>query len=250
MRRNRDFATLSVGLSYYNQAEGLKRMLSSLEYKGRLIPHVVCAVDGVYRGFPATMVKDAGKRLSTDGSREVIRQFAKRHDSNVSGVSMLDAPELDEREKRQKYVDMAAAVRSDFLLIVDADEWLECSNWPAFFDELDAIRTTAMRSYIFGVRMRDFEGKTGKLEQDSFRPRLWFRPEKLAYFDTHWNFSLRSDPEPRVPFGIQEKLKSPLVINHDHACNGKDREEARLVYETDVLPVLESKRPAAEELTS
>lgn len=213
----------------------LKRCLPSLEINNRLNFHSVAAVDGVYRGFPAKAP------LSTDGSRELIEAFSNKHPFRIS---RRDAPNLDERVKRQMYVTMATMVRADFLLILDADEWVECQDWPAFWQELYAIKNTGFRSNIFGVRMLDYlnDGKT--LEQDSFRPRLWYRPEEISYTDTHWSFARVKDSyiSSRNALGMQEKLQSPLVIRHDHCCNDDKREDQRHDYETEILPRLEEQQ--------
>jgi hypothetical protein len=250
-------ATLCIGLSYFNQVNCLRRMLASLEYKGKLIPHMIAAVDGAYKGFCEEVGQDNfSPSLSTDGSRELLDEFAKKHPFRVS---QMDAPLLNERDKRQRYVSMATAVRAEFLLIVDADEWLECDDWRDFWEELDAIICTHSRNAnIFGVRMEDLSNDGRTIEQGAmnvtwggtgmFRPRLWYRPEEISYFDTHWKFG-RASSSPsssssvvsrRTVLGIQEKLTSPIVIKHCHGCNDAKREEQRRIYESDILPRLET----------
>ena len=90
---------------FYNDREGLKRTLASLEQ----FKYVFC-IDGKFRD-----VKE-GPLLSNDGSREVIDRF--------SNAILCSSLERSEPEKRSVYLEMASSFKCDYLLVIDTDEYV------------------------------------------------------------------------------------------------------------------------------
>jgi len=68
------------------------------------------------------------------------------------------------------------------------------------------------------------------------RPRLWYRPEDMEYFDTHFTFRRKVPRD--TPDGKSFTIKNLQVI-HDHNMRSKEREQKRLHYEYQELPKLE-----------
>jgi uncharacterized protein YueI len=76
--------------------------------------------------------------LSTDGSRNIVKKY--------KNAVLIDAPNLLEYQKRQKYCEIAGKYGIDVLIIVDSDEFAipHLTNWDIFRKNL----------YIYNHTMR------------------------------------------------------------------------------------------------
>jgi hypothetical protein len=212
---------VAIGLSFFNDKECLKQCLGSLRLE--LHPFFkVIAIDGIYKGFRSKSL------LSTDGSREIVRTWRWY---SPNSVYLYDYPNLDERHKRQKYVDIASRKNINWLLILDSDEYLSLFNTRIFFKELRWIELEnegkTEEGSIYGIHMYDAEQK-----YRGFRPRLWYRPRKIGYNGKHNKFTGAKK--------VRDIEVEAIQITHCHkACRPEKRQELQLDYESR-LPALEA----------
>jgi hypothetical protein len=202
---------VGIGLSFYQDKECLKRCL--LYLKLDIHPFFkVFAIDGRYKGF------NSKSPLSTDGSREVVRTWRRYH---PKAVYLYDYPNLYEWQKRQKYVDIVSRKNIDWLLVLDSDEFISVFNQKLFFKELNSIEKLNQdgeMGSIYGIRMYDVEQN-----YRVFRPRLWFRPEKIGYKDKHNQFTAKK---------IMDDISADAIqITHYHGCRSQKRQEQQKDYE-------------------
>jgi hypothetical protein len=153
-----DFA---AGVIFFNEAASLKRCLDSLTDFDR-----VYCVDGRFPMYPGT------SELSTDGSREIVKQYPNAELADCFG---------DEVEKRNRYLELAARDGIKYVLIIDADEWLSYKDWQLFRKECESLATPSI------YRMFAFDGVEGFYRQ----PRLVHHPELFEYFLSHCVFRFK-----------------------------------------------------------
>jgi hypothetical protein len=219
---NKSSRDVAVGLSFYQDKECLRHCLLSLRLETHPFFKVI-AIDGPYKGF-----KSKSPKKSTDGSREIIRVF-KSYSPN--SVYLYDYPNLNERCKRQKYVDIAGRKNIDWLLILDSDEYLSTFNAKLFFKALKWIEqenedNNEEEGSTYGILMYDVEQ-----HYSGFRPRLWYRPKKISYNETHYQFTARK---------VRNIQPDAIQITHCHqVCRPQKRHEQQLDYEYR-LPTLEA----------
>jgi hypothetical protein len=214
------FADVAVGLSFFNDKECLKQCLGSLRLETHPFFKVI-AIDGVYKGFRGKTA------LSNDGSRDIVKTYKKYHPEQVE---LHDFPARTERLKRQRYVHYCALRKITWLLVMDSDEYLSLFNTRNFFKELRWIELENEGNQdgsIYGIHMYDVEQK-----YRGYRPRLWYRPEKIGYNGKHNQFIGAKKVRNIEPEAIQ--------ITHCHqACRPQKRQELQLDYESR-LPALEA----------
>jgi hypothetical protein len=218
---------LGICLSYYNDRGCLRRLLQSL----KLPPHKhkqnvsLIAIDGRYRGYDESKPDISEYRRSTDGSYELIEQYANKFPT----VNTVTPVTFDEREKRQKYVDIASMLGCNFILIINSDEWFEVLYWEKLLSELENIILKYKENVgvdnnnnnVFSVHRVD----VGNNNQPQYRKRLWYRPELMQYGDRHWKFNIRGEVRPFSSDIIQ--------IWHDPAgCRSAERQKLQRDYES------------------
>lgn len=251
---------IAVGLSFFEDATCLSNCLDSVLQDEVLRRYIkVIAVDGRYKGYPID------HDLSEDGSREIIEDYRERFPENVS---LWDYPNLHERFKRQKYVDIAARESIPYLLILDSDEWIEVARVDKLIKELKHIEEewydTNIENPIPVMRVGNVcNVKCIDRGEDNIpfhmvpRPRLWYRPQDMHYTTKHYWFARKEDiPDPnKTDSGninyrqdnnamifnskYQTSYIRHIVIHHSHQNRTEDREKRRIVYEFERLPKLE-----------
>jgi len=159
---------LDVGFCFYETSLAtVKRAIESVKDHVRFI----FAIDGKFEFFEST------EELSTHDVRDWL--------TTIPNVILVDYPNRKENEKRQQYLDLCDQYSSDFLLILDADEFMtsEC-DWKLAYSHLSQLYDQAMFPKIFGVTIRH-KNKEGQY------PRIWRRPHLIKYLKTHnfWKFN-------------------------------------------------------------
>jgi hypothetical protein len=240
---------LGLGVCYYNDRECLKRLIKSIYH---IIPHdffhdnnnnnnnnnsiAFIGVDGKFYGYGSEAVK------STDGSYELIEEFKKREEQRIKVINTVTPTPMREREKRQLYVDIAAKIGCEFLIVIDADDYFGPDvNWNAFFEqELPRIRKSSDRTnnlvhYIKSVEITTTNTTTNTTttttttSSTTFRPRLWYKPELLHYTTRHYVFERRD----KIPvIGESERISEDVMqlYHNPNDCRCHDRLEKRRVY--------------------
>src|SRR5687768_11039841 len=251
---------IAFGLSFYQDAQSLDRCINSIfdTFNATSIRLKVLAIDGKYSGYPA---KNA---LSNDGSRDIVDNYSQMYEGQVE---LYDYPNLLERQKRQKYVDIAAKQNIPFLFIIDSDEYVESRDPESFIDELKDIETewklnNKIKTYeingtlpVGGLPLLSNVHQITSIDLNELgypfniaaRPRLWYRPQDVHYTTKHYYFKRRDESGDNKSLGEMinnsDKYKSynlkNMIIYHDHNERSEEREIKRQYYEREKLPDLE-----------
>jgi len=227
--------TVAIGLSFYQDIHSLGRCMRSVVRNLPIKNIKVFAVDGIYEGYGNLREGESG--LSTDGSRGLIESYM---DLYGFKVRLSDYPNQKEYVKRQRYVDLAAARYCDFLLIMDADEYLECKDQDAFINELVEIdkawkENSDLISNVHNIKFVE-RNNLGYIYFAYPSPRLWYRPGDMEYMDNHGMF--RRKVKRNVTDGKSYTIEN-MQMWHDHNLRPKDRQRQSFIYEKEMLPRLE-----------
>ena len=92
-----------------------------------------------------------------------------------------------------KYIDLAAKFDSDWMLMLDADEFItDETNWATMYSDLHELGSTIEHTpAIFGVTMKPY----GNAKVEKSYPRMWRNPRYIRYMKTHNFFQF---PDGRV----------------------------------------------------
>lgn len=208
---------LGAGIIYYNDAFGIKRNIDSLITN---FDKVYC-IEGRYAGFD----KLNNSEFSTDGSIEVVRKYSDEYPDKIVIQTITHA---NEARKRQAYLYLAAADLIDFLLVIDADEYVYRANWSKLRAELarKAKELNEKKLNIVGARMTDYP-----FETECIRPRWFYRPHELMYaLNKHDKFYRQDDTTPEKLSAMTQGKTEHIVIGHDNTYRSKERLEAERYY--------------------
>jgi hypothetical protein len=116
-------------------------------------------IDGKFKWNPA----------ENDLSNPHLRRKVKKFDN----VILVDAPNLTEPEKRQKYIDLCAENGNRICFIIDSDEYILQADWPSFY------RTCSrLESGLHNIQ-------TKHRAQRLLQPRVWINPSEWKYEICH-----------------------------------------------------------------
>jgi len=162
--------TLDLGFCFYEQSlKTVQRAIESVKDHVRYI----FAVDGKFEFF------ESAEELSSHDVRDWL--------TTIPNVRLVDYPNRKENEKRQVYLDLAKEYLSDWLLILDADEFItDETDWHKVYEALMDRADGVILPEIYGVTLRN----NGKRKELAY-PRMWFRPYLIEYLKTHnfWKFT-------------------------------------------------------------
>lgn len=164
---------LDVGFCFYeNSLETVKRAVESFRYHVRNI----YAIDGKFLEF------ESSDLLSTPDVRNYLR--------SIDNVVLVDAPNELEHNKRQIYLDLCNRDKSDYLLIMDADEYItDETDWDVTYTHLEALLEQGKGPAIFGVTLKPY----GTSKKDLGYPKIWRCPGQIDYLETHNFWKFRTD---------------------------------------------------------
>ena len=211
-----------VGVSFYNDKVGLRRLFASLSASK---VDIILAIDGRYPGFRSPF------DLSNDGSRSVCNIF--------HNVLLVDFPATQIR-KRNKYLQLSKQYGLDFLLILDSDEYIqEGADWALFKHACEeSVRLDEYQYRIYDVRYQnEMPWDLGE------RPRVWFRPWQIRYDVKHYRWIIRAKCKDRPVYEGDNgrRLLPGITIKHQRSIRPKERNKAMDDYE-DRLMHLEIKQ--------
>lgn len=153
-------------------------------------------------------------------SPKYIRDYLK----SIPNVILVDAPGLLEHEKRMKYIDLCIKYDTDWLLIMDADEYVDNkqSDWNEFYTNLSRIHRNTK-----GPRIHATTHVTQNHKNPAV-PKLWLRPFLIRYEKTHNFFRYITDDTI-----WKSTFDHPLVYGIFTKGNDKERskEYVDLVYD-------------------
>lgn len=159
---------IAAGINVYNDCNSLERTLqTTTQYFDRLY-----IVDGRYPDYG-----DKGdSKFSTDGTKELVQSY-----DNCRYIQCF----ADQRTKRTRYL---KECEFDFLLVIDADEYMIVTSWPSFQDDLQRNILNMPEKARFYQYQIDYISEPNKHIPMG---RLFYNPNNLIYIN-HW--TLIADP--------------------------------------------------------
>ena len=178
------------GICWYNDPS-IKRLLDSLPES---VPKII--IDGKFSFL------DSKQELSSPELRELVKSYP--------NVTLIDAPNLLEPDKREKYLDVDAKA----VFIIDSDEWVSWADWDRFREELKPLQ--------YGIHQIEFV-ENGQYFANY--PRVWINPRDWHYVECHNIFENRKSGErlrssgtggimfKSVQCSMNDSLRSPEFVN-------------------------------------
>lgn len=161
---------LDVGFCFYETSlTTVKRAIESVKDHVRFI----FAIDGKFEFFESEQL------LSSNDVREYLLA--------TPNVILCDYPNRKENEKRQIYLNLCNEHLSDWLLILDADEFItDETNWNEAYAHMRQLFDHEALPKTFGVTIRSGQ-------KEGYYPRLWRRPYLIQYMKTHNFWKYKTD---------------------------------------------------------
>lgn len=208
--------SLAVGVIFYQDYEGMKRLIESL----KPIPFIssIYAVDGRF----------VGPDYGSSGDPELSTDFGLVESERLKIISL---PNKKEWQKRQAYIEECYKDRPDFLLVMDSDEYLDIHSISDFEKSLMQIKKLDNPLYIYH-NIYDIEFVDNVEIMRNTKPRLWYRPAQMEYI---YNLNYRNKQYPdyhtdptgsMYPLGLIKGLR----IIHDKTIRSKDYEVKNKEY--------------------
>lgn len=177
---------VATGINVFNDFNSLERTLqTTVEYFDRIY-----VIDGRYPDYS----NNTNEKYSNDGTKELVKSY-----KNCKYIQMY----AGQKEKRTRYL---KECEYDFLLVIDADEYMIVTSWPTFQDNLQRSILNSPERYRAHQYHISYESEPGKIIH---LPRLFYKPNNLMY-TTHWN--VITDPVDTNP------MQSSIVIEGISLC--------------------------------
>ena len=210
-----DNLIVSVGLSIYQDCQSVRRLIPSIH---KQVDYII-VVDGRYPGFGY----EGSSGLSTDGTREYLLQFPR--------IRLIDMPNSGQVAKRTRYLTEAGKYKTDVLIVLDADEWIEERNkggWSEFRRDVAEILDEENRGLgpvhnVFGIWER-----YGDPDQFQHNPRVILKPGQCEYYHHHNFIRNRSK---RYREWMEPPISQGLVLRGNDDLRSKKREQRMTEYE-------------------
>lgn len=152
--------------------ETVKRAIESVKDNVRYI----YAIDGKFEFY------ESDELLSSPDVRDYLQ--------SIDNVVLVDFPNRLENEKRQQYLELCEKNLSDWLLILDADEFITHeTNWDFVYANLLENTNKEKIPGIFGVTIKPYNDS----DKEFGYPRLWRAPYLIKYLKTHNFWQYKTD---------------------------------------------------------
>lgn len=223
---------IAVGIITYQDKPGLIRLFKSIyEYVD-----VIIIIDGRYPDWGT----DDMPKFSTDGTKEMCDSLSKVK------LHFLYGPQI---EKRSKYLELCKEYDCDFLIVLDADDFvLPESDWKQFRQYLDEHVSLfeEFHNYhpprqIYNIHFildpgAEQERKNGQLER---RPvslgRVIYKPYELYHFD-HWRIkNKKTDIISPYPRNRSYNFLPGLIVTSDDLTRPLVRHANDIDYQWDLF---------------
>lgn len=199
----RNQVKIAAGINVFNDCRSLARTLESA------VGHfdTIYVIDGRYPDYPT---ENNAEKYSTDGTSELVDAYP-----NCKYIKLY----AEQKDKRTRYL---KECKYDFLLVLDADEYLVTTSWPTFQDQLYRyIVQMPERDRFYQYQIR-YQAEPDKI---IMLPRLIYNPNRLIY-TTHW--TLIADPVDN-----RTVASSSVIDGITIATNDLLRPYGRLQYDID-----------------
>jgi len=200
-----------VGILFYNDIDGLKRLIPSLLRIG-VSYYDIQAFDGPFKEFPHN-----NKELSTDGSREYLQEI---------GIRIFDCGICSHVEKTNIRFKMADKYGYDAVFAVDCDEYV-LGSWEDFNKHLDICKGK-MEHWTYAVPFMDLDGF---YHERAYHQRVFIDPKNLYYQGAHWWVFHKSE----VIMQTTRWIIGCILVVHDSKVRPKEREEQMNKFQDDFM---------------
>lgn len=162
MSKQNNDVKIAAGINVYNDCNSLKRTLqTTIEYFDRIY-----VIDGRYPDYS----KQTDSNYSTDGTEELTQSY-----DNVKYIPYF----AEQKDKRTRYL---KECEYDFLLVIDADEYMIVDSWPTFQDQLQRKILNMPERHRYYQYHIDYQAEPNKKISLA---RLIYNPNNLVYVN-HW----------------------------------------------------------------
>jgi len=235
---------IGLGLCYYEDLEGIKRLYDSL-YKINAKIDLILAIDGRYKQFTSVLDDSTNILSSCDVHSYLISnpRFV-----TINYTNWKDNP--TEIQKRNKYLEYCkkevnGIVDLDFLIIIDTDEYFE-GDWQQFYENVSKLKQeiddpdnefyTRNPGIKFIHHMKMYDKEYDAIDKNVNRPRLFYKPYNLEYIGCHYTWQNRITKQ-RERYGPYMKVDG-LTIVHDSSHRPIEYEQTMREYQR-IQPDLE-----------
>jgi len=205
-----------VGILFYNDIDGLKRLIPSLLQSG-VSYYDIQAFDGPFKQFP-----HGGQEISTDGSREYLQNI---------GVRIFDCGVCSHIDKTNIRFKMADKYGYDFVFAIDCDEYM-MGNWPDMIKHLELCQER-MKYFTYAVPFMDLDGF---YHERAYHQRIFIDPKNLYYRGAHWWIFHKSE----VMMQTTHWVVGCILVVHDSKIRPKEREALMDKFQEDFYEEEES----------
>jgi hypothetical protein len=214
---------IAAGICVYSDVKGLDRLLPSI------VNNVdkCIVVHGPYTNYNGI----------DHTSSEFTRLVCSWHDNNNNVIFVDNKQPTDQIVARQMYMD--AAADCDFLLVLDADEYIT-GDWALFRKNCQKILDSSDPFYIYDIK---FDRPFPQWYDGWPRPRLFRKPSQIQYYRKHYWWKLPTGRIHKTSASDSQQIIEGIKITMDNTYRSNERQEVRQRY-LDWLGRVEELMPA------
>lgn len=200
---------LAAGICVYSDARGLDRLLDSIVDK----VDKCIVVHGPYLNY---------KGIDSHSSA-ATRAACRLHNHNDNILLIDNRIPLDQIHARQQYMD--AAVDCDFLLVLDADEYVT-GDWNLFRQNCQVLNDDD-EFYIYDIQ---FDRPFPQWFDGWPKPRLFRKPSQIKYYRKHYWWLLPTGRVHKTSASDSQRVIEGIKITMDNTYRSNARNEIRQHY--------------------
>lgn len=194
--------------NFLNEVDGLNnhvKKMGDLDFDARIYH------DGRYPGF------ESEKPISTDGSIEAIKK--------MKNVEIISKGEVSEMDKNNNCFKKATELGLDFIIQIDADEWIDFSREDFIESFSEAWKSNNINTFQFLTRFTNHFSSPPRIVNKL--PRLFFKPQVLSCKYIHWWFYALNN---RITIDPVLTIEG-IHIHHDDRIRSVERNELMNKYQ-------------------
>lgn len=203
---------IAAGICVYSDAQGLDRLLPSI------INNIdkCIVVHGRYTNYNGIDSNSYYDTLVT----------CSRHNINIpTNIMLIDNKQpIDQIAARQQYLD--AAHDCDFLLVLDADEYVT-GDWVLFRQNCQELIESSNRFYIYDIK---FDRPAPQWFDGWPRPRLFRKPSQIKYYKKHYWWLLPNGRIHKTSASDSHQTIEGINITMDNTYRSNQRNAVRQQY--------------------
>jgi hypothetical protein len=210
---------IAAGICEYADTDGLYRCLNSLGLGTGGIDKAII-VHGRFPDFPLD------KPDALEQTEKIISRFPK------DSITLVTTDGLTEIESRNVYLEKAAELKMDWLLVIDSDEFLahKLTDFKEFRRQLQYVMDVqaeipSAKHQIFDLQL---EGTIPAYRGP--QPRLFLRPQTVKYWGKHYWFVLEETKKLYKGQSDAARVIGGILLCHDHTIRDSSYYNASIGY--------------------